>query len=479
MDLLKAKAFLIKIMVGYWLLMVVIYCVSFRQFKYSEATSVSPLQSRIINEIVDGEVVRQKVTVPEGRLESISLMTATYDRVNLGTMNICLENQVGEVITRGTFSVAEAKNNAYTRIDLTEPLEGYGSQDLTLVLYTEGCGPDNAITIYAGDRFETGTSVDDTQYVQIGNRVDPVMLCVSLKTVFERRFYKTFWAITGGFFLIVLLTGIYWWRQWMRGRNNPLVAVCALATRYSLLFRQLVSRDFKSKYKRSVLGIFWSFLNPLLTMIVQYIVFSTLFKNSIENFPVYLLTGIVFFNFFNEAVNMGMTSITGNASLIKKVYMPKYIYLLSRIASSMINFMLALIPLFLVILITKTKLCLSMLLLVFDILCLLGFVTGMGLLLTTSMTFFQDTQFLWNVISMIWMYLTPLFYPETIIPDSWIHLYRLNPLYQFITFARTCIIQGVSPQPEMYLGCVASACIVLLLGITVFKRFQDRFILYL
>ena len=478
MDLQKAKAFLIKIMVAYWLLMIMIYCISYRQFRYTDATSASVLHSGIINEIVDGEEVRQRVTMPQGRLESISLMTATYDRVNQGTMNVRLENQAGEVVARETFPTAEAKNNAYTKIDLSEPLAGYDSEELTLVLSSEGCGPDNAITVYAGNSFETGETVNDAQYVQIGDRTEPVMLCVSLKTVYERRFYKTFWVITGGFFLMALVVGMYWWRQWMKGRNNPLVAVCALATRYSLLFRQLVSRDFKSKYKRSILGIFWSFLNPLLTMMVQYIVFSTLFRNSIENFPVYLLTGIVFFNFFNEAINLGMTSITGNASLIKKVYMPKYIYPLSRIASSMINFMLALIPLFLVILITGTKLSFAILLLVFDILCLVGFVTGMGLLLTTSMTFFQDTQFLWNVISMIWMYLTPLFYPESIIPNSWIHIYRLNPLYQFITFARTCIIQGVSPQPEMYFGCVASAGIMLLLGMAVFKRYQDRFILY-
>lgn len=270
-----------------------------------------------------------------------------------------------------------------------------------------------------------------------------------------------------------------WWRLAKQGKNNPLVAVCTLYTRYAFLIKQLVSRDFKTKYKRSVLGMAWSFLNPLLTMSVQYIVFSTLFKSDIPNYPVYLLSGIVFFNFFSEAVSMGMTSITGNASLIKKVYMPKYIYPVSRILSSLINFALAILPLFLVMLFTGTAFRLSLLLLAFDILCLLGFVMGMGLLLTTAMTFFQDTQFLWGVVSMMWMYLTPVFYPESIIPAKFLTLYHMNPMYQYITFARICIIDGVSPEPMAYLWCIVSSLVVLALGVVAFKKNQDKFVLYL
>ena len=272
---------------------------------------------------------------------------------------------------------------------------------------------------------------------------------------------------------------LHWWRGAKDGRNNPLVAVCMLFTRYGFLIRQLVSRDFKTKYKRSALGMAWSFLNPLLTMSVQYVVFSTLFQSDIPNYPVYLLSGIVFFNFFSEAVSMGMTSITGNASLIKKVYMPKYIYPVSRILSSLVNFALAIIPLLLVMLITGTAFTPALLLLIFDMLCLLGFVTGMSLLLTTAMTFVQDTQFLWGVVSMMWMYLTPLFYPESIIPAQFLTVYHMNPMYQYITFARICIIDGVSPEPMAYLWCILSSVVVLGLGILTFKRHQDKFVLYL
>ena len=176
---------------------------------------------------------------------------------------------------------------------------------------------------------------------------------------------------------------------------------------------------------------------------------------------------------------MGMTSITGNASLIKKVYMPKYIYPFSKLFSSLINFGMALIPLLLVMLATGTALRPALLLLIFDILCLLGFVLGMILLLSTAMTFFQDTQFLWGVVSMMWMYLTPIFYTENIIPRNLLTLYHMNPMYQYITFARICIIDGISPEPMAYLWCLLSSIVVLTLGIWVFKRQQDKFVLYL
>lgn len=355
---------------------------------------------------------------------------------------------------------------------------------LTLTLTTTGCKPGNAITIYCGDtivagRFDIVQSISEADRYTINGVPGAGKLCVKVNCIRTLTFYRDYWLIIGGAFAALALLCLYWWRGAKDGRNNPLVAVCMLFTRYGFLIRQLVSRDFKTKYKRSALGMAWSFLNPLLTMSVQYVVFSTLFKSDVPNYPVYLLSGIVFFNFFSEAISMGMTSITGNASLIKKVYMPKYIYPVSRILSSLVNFALAIIPLLLVMLITGTAFTPALLLLIFDMLCLLGFVTGMSLLLTTAMTFFQDTQFLWGVVSMMWMYLTPLFYPESIIPAQFLTVYHMNPMYQYITFARICIIDGVSPEPMAYLWCILSSVVVLGLGILTFKRHQDKFVLYL
>ena len=340
------------------------------------------------------------------------------------------------------------------------------------------------MTLYCGNtvtagRFDIVQSIADADRYTINGEPGIGKLCVKVNGVKALSFYKVYWLIVSGAFLVIAACCVGWWKQAKRGKNNPLVSISTLYTRYAFLIKQLVSRDFKTKYKRSVLGMAWSFLNPLLTMSVQYIVFSTLFKSDIPNYPVYLLSGIVFMNFFNEAVSMGMTSITGNASLIKKVYMPKYIYPVSRILSSLVNFALAILPLFLVMILTGTAFRPSLLLLVFDILCMLGFVMGMGLMLTTAMTFFQDTQFLWGVVSMMWMYLTPAFYPESIIPARFLTLYHMNPMYQYITFASICIIDGISPEPMAYLWCIVSSLVVLALGVVTFKRHQDRFVLYL
>ena len=130
-------------------------------------------------------------------------------------------------------------------------------------------------------------------------------------------------------------------------------------------------------------------------------------------------------------------------------------------------------------LITKTPFKASLFLLVFDILCLLAFIIGLVLLLATAMTFFQDTQFLWGIACMMWQYMTPIFYPETIIPKALLPYYRLNPMYQFVSFARTCIIDGISPGPSAYFMCLVSAIVMLLLGVVVFRKQQNKFVLYL
>ena len=298
------------------------------------------------------------------------------------------------------------------------------------------------------------------------------------KQIFWFGQYYWCFAAGAGFFAGLFMVGdCAVWRK----KGGPVLGLKLIHafSRYRFLIQQLVSRDFKTKYKRSVLGIVWSFLNPLLTMLVQYVVFSTIFKSDIPNFPVYLLTGIVLFNFFSEACSMGITSILGNASLITKVYVPKYIYPVTRVLSSGINMLFSLVPLLMMIFLTKTALTPAILLLPFSLACLICFCTGMVLVLSAAMVFFRDTQFLWNVLSMIWMYATPIFYPESIIPARFLTIYKLNPLYHFIRFARTVIMDGVSPEPKAYLICFVFAVGSLIIGGLIFRKAQDKFVLYL
>ena len=482
METKKSKRFLMTLVALYWALVVMIYAIANEQFHYLAVSSDTFSPSYLVGEIVDGDVLRQKITIPVDNVDSCELMVTAYNSVIMGQMNLRIQDNEEKIIALSNIDFSEIKEGKYTRFQFDKPIEGRQGESMTLIITTVGCSPGNAVAFYAGNtvtagRYDIAKSIAEEDCCNLNGVYGIGGLCVKLNGQEKITFYKTYWAIVVCTFIALSGACLHWWHLGLKGKNNILVMLCTLVTKYGFLLRQLVARDFKTKYKRSLLGMAWSFLNPLLIMAVQYVVFSTLFQSSIENYRIFLLTGIVFFNFFNEATGMCMTSITGNASLIKKVYMPKYIYPLSRIVSSLINFSLALIPLFLVMLLTGTPFRPSLLLLIFCILCQLGFTIGMGLLLTTSMTFFQDTQFLWGVLCMIWMYLTPIFYPESIIPQNMLTFYHMNPLYQYITFARICIIDGVSPAPTAYLWCIVSSIIILLAGILVFKKYQDRFVL--
>lgn len=248
--------------------------------------------------------------------------------------------------------------------------------------------------------------------------------------------------------------------------------------RYGFLLEQLVARDFKTRYKRSVLGVFWSLLHPLLTMAVQYMVFSALFRSEVDNYPLYLLSGVVCFNFFTEAAASALVAVVNNAPLITKVHVPIVIYPLSRVASASVNLGLSLLPLLLAAALGGT-LRPAALLLPAALSFLVAFSLGVGLLLSCMMVFFRDTQFLWGVASMLWMYLTPVFYPVSILPAALQRLVRLNPLYHLIGFVRSLLLAGTVPPAAEWAACLFSALLAVCLGGAVFRRFADRFILYL
>lgn len=249
--------------------------------------------------------------------------------------------------------------------------------------------------------------------------------------------------------------------------------------RYSFLLEQLVKRNFNTKYRQSVLGVLWSFLNPLMTMAVQYLVFSQLFRSDITHFPVYLLTGIILFSFFNECVTLGMDSIVLNGPLITKVAMPKLIYPLSRSISSFISLVISLVPLLGAMLLSGTPLTPALLLIPAAIVLLFLFLLGMSLILCTLNVFFRDTRFLWSVVSLLWTYATPIFYPISIIPAAWQPIFRLNPMFQFIDFLRTVILRGAWPSWGQWGACLLCAALPLALGLLVFRRNEHKFVFHL
>lgn len=246
---------------------------------------------------------------------------------------------------------------------------------------------------------------------------------------------------------------------------------------YKNLLKELVRRDVKTKYRRSVLGMLWSVLNPLGMMIIMSIVFSHVFRPNIENFPVYLMCGQVIFNFYNEASTVAMSSVLGNASLIKKVYVPKYLFPVSKVCSCFVNLVTSFIALVIVIVATGTKLSWTALLVFIPVIYVFVFSLGMGLMLSALVVTFRDLQHLYGILITAWMYMTPIFYPVDMLPEWVADLVRLNPLANFIEMFRDVILYNVVPSGILQAKCIVSCVVALGLGFWIFYKQQDTFIL--
>ena len=437
------------------------YLIAGEQLKYKSASTINSNLNKyeVVGELYDGKSIEHEFISDTEAISSLSLVFATFNRVNSGEIEVdIIDKQNQSTILTQMIDASELKDNSIYTIEFSAPLEGLLGKEIIVRVISNTQSVENAVTLYKNETGSLSFSVDAKSIIPFG------------------KYYYIFITILGIVLGSYSLNLIY---KEKKNKRSYGLAVINSFKRYKFLLDQLVARDFKTKYKRSVLGVLWSFLNPLLTMLVQYIVFSTLFKSDIPNFLLYLLIGVIFFNFFSEATSMSLGSITSNASLITKVYVPKYIYPIARILSSSINLFLSLIPLFVVALMTGTNITWSYLILPFSIICMIAFCLGMGFILSSSMVFFRDTQFLWGVVSMMWMYATPIFYPETIIPPQFMAIYKMNPLYHIIRFTRTIIIDGVSPEPKAYLLCFTASFVTLIVGAIIFKKTQDRFVLHI
>ena len=212
--------------------------------------------------------------------------------------------------------------------------------------------------------------------------------------------------------------------------------------KFQPLLQELVARDIKIKYRRSVLGVLWTLLNPLCMMIVLSVVFSNLFKFDVENFPLYLLSGQVVFTFFSDSTTSSMTAIINNASLIKKIYVPKYLFVLSRVFSSFINLMASFTALLLVMVATRAELHWTVLFVPVPMLLLVGFCLGIGLILSAITVKFRDIMHLYSVFVTALMYLTPVIYPMSILPEWLYPIVRLNPITNILLMFRDVMLNN-------------------------------------
>lgn len=263
-------------------------------------------------------------------------------------------------------------------------------------------------------------------------------------------------------------------------------------TQYWDLLVLLVQRDIKLKYRRSFLGYLWSVLNPLLSMVVMSIVFTQMFHRKVENFPVYLICGNILFSFMRESTTQAMTSVIGSASLLKKSYVPKYIFTLSKITSSMVNLVLSFGALIIVMIFRGVPFRWMNLLGLIPVLELYVFCVGLGMFLAAVTVFFRDVKNIWSVVTLAWMYLTPIFYSlENRIESSTgkldtvgLLIRRFNPMYMYIQQFRFFIMQHYIPEIEvpvmtlMWRGGLV-AVLMLVIGLLTFNATKNKFILYI
>lgn len=249
--------------------------------------------------------------------------------------------------------------------------------------------------------------------------------------------------------------------------------------KYKPLIYALVGRDLKVKYRRSFLGYVWSILNPLMMMALQTVIFSYMFRADIANYPVYLICGNVLFTFFNESANMGLTSVIYNAPLIKKVYIPKFIFPLSRVVSSFVTMGFSLVAILLVMVFTRSPIYWTILLCWVPLVFELIFCCGIALLLSALTVYFRDMQYLFSILTLAWMYATPIFYPLEQLPGFMQTFMKFNPMYHYINLFRNLVMYGNIPGPNTWFACIASAFAVLLLGLWAFRKLQRNFILYI
>ena len=248
--------------------------------------------------------------------------------------------------------------------------------------------------------------------------------------------------------------------------------------RHQFLFEELVKRDFKKKYKRTVLGMAWSILSPLLTLLVMKMVFTQFFGRTTPHYTTYLFCGNLIFSCFNESTGQGMTSLMSNAGIFTKENVPKYLVLLSKNVQTLINFGLTLCVFFLFCILDGITFTWKFVLLLYPIACLVLFNIGIGLILSALFVFFRDIQYLWSVFTMLLMYMSAIFYTIDGYSYEVQCLFLANPVYLFIRYFRKIVIEATIPTIWFHLLMGMDVIIVLGLGCWIYKKYNHKFLYY-
>jgi len=249
--------------------------------------------------------------------------------------------------------------------------------------------------------------------------------------------------------------------------------------KYKDFLAAVVKRDIKKKYYKSYLGVFWTVLRPLFMTLVISIVFSTLFKRALPNYPLYYLTGNLLFHFNSDSTSVALNSIMKNSGIIRKIYIPKYMFVISDLTVSLINLLFSFIPMIGVVLFTGVKITWLWLFIPFVLILQFIFTLGLCLILAAYGVFFRDLPHLYGILVMVWMYFTPLFYPISIIPEKFLFIWELNPMVNYIGIFRDIVYYVTIPSMQNIIVAFVYGVLTLTLGCVIFNESQEKFFLYL
>ena len=248
--------------------------------------------------------------------------------------------------------------------------------------------------------------------------------------------------------------------------------------KHQFLLEELVKRDFKKKYKRSILGMGWSVLSPLLMLLVMRLVFTKIFGHGIEHYTTYLFCGNLVFAFFNESTTQGMSSLMSNTSIFSKVNVPKYLFLLSKNMQTLLNFAITLVVFFIFCIIDGITFTWHFIMLLYPIVCLVIFNIGLGMILSALYIFFRDIQYLWTIFVQLLMYMSAIFYSVSAYSETVQKVFLINPVYVYIKYFRTVVIENSIPSIEFNALAIIYALLALGIGALIYKKCNHKFLYY-
>ena len=431
-----------------------------------EATQITP-------NLVENITIIQEFVTHADFIDGLILRFATYNNtLKEGNVEITLLSKDEQLLYECSIPVTNLKDNENVQIDFENSIAVQRDTKLQLIIRETNNTDGNVATLWMGtaqkdcklfvnDELTAGTLYFNPVCTRNGHYLPHYLIVFVFLEVL---------------FIVICL---YQKRKDEKGVRTGLNECVHIFKDYRFLLSQLIGRDFAVKYRRSYLGIVWVILNPLLTMIVLSAVFAFIFRFNIDNFPVYLILGQVIFNFYSEATQISTTTITGSGQMIKKIYIPKYIFPLSKTMFSFFNFVLSFIPVLLVMLYYRIPITLNILYLPLLLLAYFCFVLGVSFILSAMQVFMRDTQYLYGIFLTLLGYTTPIFYSIDSLSPLFQKIMLLNPLYHYMAVLRTILLYGMAPTLQEMTICILLGGVFLGAGLCYFFKRQKRFILYI